>query len=186
MEGDCNVYAHSSLWMSPTGEWSINAKMVYRPKGPFILHRNCVAVLIYIDYFRLQVTAVSLPFKLKWKWLSCDTAMQLHCKFCAGRCSSATQRNFGVVWTDLKLESWQRSLWNTGVSRRTWHQKDFQLISPIHVLVFELIAWRWKSLAVSQLSINDVVNKIRKKSHRLCPFLIWAGAGLSYLSCVLM
>ena len=30
MEGDCNVYAHSSLWMRPTGEWSINAKMVYR------------------------------------------------------------------------------------------------------------------------------------------------------------
>ena len=29
MEGDCNVYAHSSLWMRPTGEWSINAKMVY-------------------------------------------------------------------------------------------------------------------------------------------------------------
>ena len=28
MEGDCNVYAHSSLWMRPTGEWSINAKMV--------------------------------------------------------------------------------------------------------------------------------------------------------------
>ena len=31
MEGDCNVYAHSSLWMRPTGEWSINAKMVYYP-----------------------------------------------------------------------------------------------------------------------------------------------------------
>ena len=31
MEGDCNVYAHSSLWMRPTGEWSINAKMVYTP-----------------------------------------------------------------------------------------------------------------------------------------------------------
>ena len=30
MEGDCNVYAHSSLWMRPTGEWSINAKMVYK------------------------------------------------------------------------------------------------------------------------------------------------------------
>ena len=30
MEGDCNVYAHSSLCMRPTGEWSINAKMVYR------------------------------------------------------------------------------------------------------------------------------------------------------------
>ena len=29
MEGDCNVYAHTSLWMRPTGEWSINAKMVY-------------------------------------------------------------------------------------------------------------------------------------------------------------
>ena len=29
MEGDCNVYAHSSLWMCPTGEGSINAKMVY-------------------------------------------------------------------------------------------------------------------------------------------------------------
>ena len=29
MEGDCNVYAHSSLWMRPTGEWSINVKMVY-------------------------------------------------------------------------------------------------------------------------------------------------------------
>ena len=32
MEGDCNVYAHSSLWMRPTGEWSINAKMVYSKK----------------------------------------------------------------------------------------------------------------------------------------------------------
>ena len=30
MEGDCNVHAHSSLWMRPTGERSINAKMVYR------------------------------------------------------------------------------------------------------------------------------------------------------------
>ena len=35
MEGDCNVYAHSSLWMRPTGEWSINAKMVYRTKVAF-------------------------------------------------------------------------------------------------------------------------------------------------------
>ena len=34
MEGDCNVYAHSSLWMRPTGEWSINAKMVYRNGWP--------------------------------------------------------------------------------------------------------------------------------------------------------
>ena len=33
MEGDCNVYAHSSLWMRPTGEWSINAKMVYTKNG---------------------------------------------------------------------------------------------------------------------------------------------------------
>ena len=33
MEGDCNVYAHSSLWMRPTGEWSINAKMVYTFRG---------------------------------------------------------------------------------------------------------------------------------------------------------
>ena len=28
-EGNCNVYAHSSLWMRLTGDWLINAKMVY-------------------------------------------------------------------------------------------------------------------------------------------------------------
>ena len=30
MEGDCNVYAHSSLWMCPTRPDRYNAKMVYR------------------------------------------------------------------------------------------------------------------------------------------------------------
>ena len=29
MEGDCNVYAHSSLWMCPTRPDRYNAKMVY-------------------------------------------------------------------------------------------------------------------------------------------------------------
>ena len=29
MEGDCNVYAHSSLWMRPTRPDWYNAKMVY-------------------------------------------------------------------------------------------------------------------------------------------------------------
>ena len=29
MEGDCNVYAHSSLWMRPTQPDQYNAKMVY-------------------------------------------------------------------------------------------------------------------------------------------------------------
>ena len=29
MEGDCNVYAHSSLWMRPTRPDQYNAKMVY-------------------------------------------------------------------------------------------------------------------------------------------------------------
>ena len=36
MEGDSNVYAHSSLWMRPTGEWSINAKMVYKVQQPIL------------------------------------------------------------------------------------------------------------------------------------------------------
>ena len=30
MEGDCNVYAHSSLWMYPTRPDRYNAKMIYR------------------------------------------------------------------------------------------------------------------------------------------------------------
>ena len=30
MEGDCNVYAHSSLWMHPTRPDRYNAKMVYK------------------------------------------------------------------------------------------------------------------------------------------------------------
>ena len=32
MEGDCNVYAHSSLWMRPTRPDRYNAKMVYKWK----------------------------------------------------------------------------------------------------------------------------------------------------------
>ena len=32
MEGDCNVYAHSSLWMHPTRPDRYNAKMVYKKK----------------------------------------------------------------------------------------------------------------------------------------------------------
>ena len=31
MEGDCNVHAHSSLWMRPTRPDRYNAKMVYTP-----------------------------------------------------------------------------------------------------------------------------------------------------------
>ena len=30
--GDCNVYAHSSLWMRPTRPDRYNAKMVYKPE----------------------------------------------------------------------------------------------------------------------------------------------------------
>ena len=33
MEGDCNVYAHSSLWMRPTRPDRYNAKMVYNPRN---------------------------------------------------------------------------------------------------------------------------------------------------------
>ena len=47
MEGDCNVYAHSSLWLRPTGEWSINAKMVYTTK---IMESVCVYVCMYVAY----------------------------------------------------------------------------------------------------------------------------------------
>ena len=48
MEGDCNVYAHSSLWMRPTGEWSINAKMVYR----IIYHEG--EMLLKLELFQLM------------------------------------------------------------------------------------------------------------------------------------
>ena len=40
MEGDCNVYAHSSLWMRPTSEWSINAKMVYTMDKKYFLQED--------------------------------------------------------------------------------------------------------------------------------------------------
>ena len=48
MEGDCNVYAHSSLWMRPTGEWSINAKMVYSGVKAVVLFQACVHSLFGI------------------------------------------------------------------------------------------------------------------------------------------
>ena len=63
MEGDCNVYAHSSLWMRPTRPDRYNAKMVYRiqiidnkeattliifNKLPKIKHSNLVHDLIFL------------------------------------------------------------------------------------------------------------------------------------------
>ena len=50
MEGDCNVYAHSSLWMRPTRPDRYNAKMVYS----FAENRWKVFALyksIFLDYF---------------------------------------------------------------------------------------------------------------------------------------
>ena len=42
MEGDCNVYAHSSLWMRPTRPDRYNAKMVYSmiQNDIFVLHKR--------------------------------------------------------------------------------------------------------------------------------------------------
>ena len=37
MEGDCNVYAHSSLWMRPTQPDRYNAKIVYKFKECYAL-----------------------------------------------------------------------------------------------------------------------------------------------------
>ena len=65
MEGDCNVYAHSSLWMRPTGEWSINAKMVYTAKHTwytesehswyiFVCGQLLLLVIIMPKYFILD------------------------------------------------------------------------------------------------------------------------------------
>ena len=53
MEGDCNVYAHSSLWMRPTGEWSINAKMVY--KIPFLFLHVLLTRTIQINFTQMYI-----------------------------------------------------------------------------------------------------------------------------------
>ena len=46
MEGDCNVYALSSLWMHPTRPDRYNAKMVYMN---MILPLKIVMYIKYID-----------------------------------------------------------------------------------------------------------------------------------------
>ena len=61
MEGDCNVYAHSSLWMRPTGEWSINAKMVYII-GPIYL-----VSYIYLIYLPAKQIHPLMIWRKPWK-----------------------------------------------------------------------------------------------------------------------
>ena len=66
--------------------------------GPFILHRNCVAVPIYINSLP-QVTAALLHFRFKW--------INLHATPQSSNiswvCSAAMQRNYGVVWRTFRL-----------------------------------------------------------------------------------
>ena len=54
MEGGCNVYVHSSLWMRPTGEWSINAKMVYTTKEKYNTNTDLRALLTWQQDSALQ------------------------------------------------------------------------------------------------------------------------------------
>ena len=84
MEGDCNVYAHSSLWMRPTGEWSINAKMVYRimcHEGETLLKLNFFQLIeryrswssVVISIYRLDA------HDLKKRKCACDKAIKNAC-----------------------------------------------------------------------------------------------------------
>ena len=89
MEGDCNVYAHSSLWMRPTSEWSINAKMVLNRTAecfgkipPFVTllppstaPQNDPRYLINRKYERFGKISFLLPYSLppapqEWHLLS--------------------------------------------------------------------------------------------------------------------
>ena len=77
MEGDCNVYAHSSLWMRPTGEWSINAKMVYisihfwngsESYHPFLISNFTKDVFFFLSFFLEKMTKKSLFWsKILWQ-----------------------------------------------------------------------------------------------------------------------
>ena len=72
MEGDCNVYAHSSLWMRPTRPDRYNAKMVYCSAPNPAWSRQCENGLLFCHFesellkvisalVRLIVTIVNIP-----------------------------------------------------------------------------------------------------------------------------
>ena len=42
MEGDCNVYAHSSLWMHPTRPDRYNMRMVYIGSNSMVMHSKYI------------------------------------------------------------------------------------------------------------------------------------------------
>ena len=78
----------------------------HRTKGPFILHRNCVAVpicrLLSAASHR-SITAFQVKMNLIFMRHRNAVTLQFMCsrvQYCTG-CSTATQRNCGVVWTDL-------------------------------------------------------------------------------------
>ena len=93
MEGDCNVYAHSSLWMRPTGEWSINVKMVYTSDGRSICLVNikkikkCVEILIDLDFETIWQLCPNLKqfdnYSLKQCWSKPSLRLyRRRCYFC--------------------------------------------------------------------------------------------------------
>ena len=70
---------------------------VFQTKGPFILHCNCVAVLIYwllSAASRCSITAFWVKMNLTFMRHRNAVTLQF-------LCSAATQCDCGVVWTDL-------------------------------------------------------------------------------------
>ena len=63
MEGDCNVYAHSSLWMRPTRPDRYNVKMVYKVhKTKCILH-SYVCINMCKAYMRCKFSRMCFDHK---------------------------------------------------------------------------------------------------------------------------
>ena len=69
MEGDCDVYAHSSLWMRPTRPDRYNAKMVYRKKYTIVTQRQLMrlfAVKVIFELSAKMQSTVKISQKLKY------------------------------------------------------------------------------------------------------------------------
>ena len=71
MEGDYNVYAHSSLWMRPTGEWSINAKMVYII-NIWLIHNTEESMLLNYKTFHFS------PKMRQMRYPECKTTLNIY------------------------------------------------------------------------------------------------------------
>ena len=150
MEGDCNVYAHSSLWMRPTRPDRYNAKMVYIHRSENMNIYTCIMCFNAINAVLLRAgNPPSVVTLLNCYQLVDDIAhirWFIGWKFC-WYCCSIWQTNV-LWWTfseqKMSTESSKEIKLNRGTMEVSLPRVVVMMETSIYISMMEVSLKNWK------------------------------------------